>query len=49
MPLSTTLDTACAITRSVRDAVLLYAGLAARTPRPLARPLHALRLAVPTR
>ena len=48
VPLSTTLDTACAITRSVRDAVLLHAVLAARTPRPLARPLHALRLAVPT-
>ncbi len=48
VPLSGTLDTACAITRSVRDAVLLHAVLAARTPRPLQRPLHALRLAVPT-
>lgn len=48
VPLSTTLDTACAITRSVRDAVLLHGLLAARTPRPLARPLRALRLAVPT-
>jgi len=47
VPLSTTLDTACAITRSVRDAVLLHGLLAARTPRPGARPLHALRLAVP--
>ena len=47
VPLSSTLDTACAITRSVRDAVLLHGLLAARTPRPLARPLHALRLAVP--
>jgi len=47
VPLSTTLDTACAITRSVRDAVLLHGVLAARTPRPAARPLHALRLAVP--
>lgn len=47
VPLSTTLDTACAITRSVRDAVLLHGVLAARTPQPLARPLHALRLGVP--
>jgi len=47
VPLSTTLDTACAITRSVRDAVLLHGLLAARTPHPSARPLHALRLAVP--
>ena len=31
VPLSTTLDTACAITRSVRDAVLLHEVLAART------------------
>ncbi|MEK8050565.1 amidase [Ideonella sp. DXS22W] len=46
VPLSTTLDTACAITRSVRDAVLVHGILAARTPRPLARPLGALRLAV---
>ena len=30
IPLSTTLDTACAITRSVRDAVLLHEVLAAR-------------------
>ena len=47
VPLSSTLDTACAITRSVRDAVLLHGLLAARTPRPLRRPLPALRLAVP--
>ena len=47
VPLSSTLDTACAITRSVRDAVLLHGLLAARTPRPLNRPLRALRLAVP--
>ena len=47
IPLSTTLDTACAITRSVRDAVLLHGVLAARTPQPLARPLRGLRLAVP--
>lgn len=48
VPLSTTLDTACAITRSVRDAVLLHEVLAARPPRLPARPLAALRLAVPT-
>ncbi|MES2718784.1 MAG: amidase [Pseudomonadota bacterium] len=47
VPLSSTLDTACAITRSVRDAVLVHGILAARTPAPLAKPLHALRLALP--
>ncbi len=47
VPLSTTLDTACAITRSVRDAVLLHGILGARTPLPLNKPVHALRLAVP--
>jgi len=47
VPLSTTLDTACAITRSVRDAVLVHGILAARTPAPLLKPVHALRLAVP--
>lgn len=47
VPLSTTLDTACAITRSVRDAVLVHGILAARTPAPGSRPLHALRLALP--
>ena len=47
VPLSSTLDTACAITRSVRDAVLVHGVLAARRPRPLARPLQALRLAIP--
>ena len=47
VPLSPTLDTACAITRSVGDAVLLHSILAARLPRPLSRPLAALRLAVP--
>lgn len=48
VPLSTTLDTVCAITRSVRDAVLLHELLAARTVRLPARPLAALRLAVPS-
>lgn len=47
IPLSTTLDTACAITRSVRDAVLLHEVLAQRVVRLLARPPRALRLAVP--
>jgi aspartyl-tRNA(Asn)/glutamyl-tRNA(Gln) amidotransferase subunit A len=49
VPLSTTLDTACAITRSVRDAVLLHEILAERTASLARRPLSALRLAVPTR
>ena len=47
VPLSSTLDTACAITRSVRDAVLVHGILAARTPQVFAKPVHALRLAVP--
>ncbi len=48
VPLSTTLDTACAITLSVRDAVLLHEVLADRTVALAGRPLAALRLAVPT-
>jgi len=48
VPLSTTLDTVCAVTRSVRDAVLLHEVLAARTVRLMRRPLASLRLAVPT-
>ncbi len=47
VPLSSTLDTVCAVTRSVRDAVLVHGLLAAVTPRPSLRPLHALRLGVP--
>jgi aspartyl-tRNA(Asn)/glutamyl-tRNA(Gln) amidotransferase subunit A len=47
IPLSTTLDTACAITRSVRDAVLLHEVLAAREVALTGRPIDALRLAVP--
>jgi amidase/aspartyl-tRNA(Asn)/glutamyl-tRNA(Gln) amidotransferase subunit A len=47
VPLSSTLDTACAITLSVRDAVLLHEVLAARRVQPLRKPLQALRLAVP--
>ncbi|UZG42871.1 amidase [Caldimonas thermodepolymerans] len=46
VPLSTTLDTACAITKSVRDAVLLHEILAARSVRLQARPLSGWRLAV---
>ncbi len=49
IPLSTTLDTTCAITRSVRDAVLLHEVLAARKVSPVKRPLNMLRLAVPAR
>lgn len=48
VPLSTSLDTACAITRSVRDAVLLHEVLAARRVALPARPLAGLRFAVPT-
>ena len=48
VPLSTTLDTACAITRSVRDAVLLHEVLAQRRVNLAQRPLPALRLGVPT-
>jgi aspartyl-tRNA(Asn)/glutamyl-tRNA(Gln) amidotransferase subunit A len=47
VPLSFSLDTACAITHSVRDAVLLHEVLAARTVRLTRRPLRALRLAAP--
>ena len=48
IPLSSTLDTACAITRTVGDAILLHSVLAARSPNLLGRPISALRLAVPT-
>jgi amidase/aspartyl-tRNA(Asn)/glutamyl-tRNA(Gln) amidotransferase subunit A len=47
IPLSTSLDTACAITRSVRDAVLLHEVLAGRRVRRTGRPLSAWRLALP--
>lgn len=47
IPLSTSLDTACAITRSVRDAVLLHELLAARRVTLARRPASALTLAVP--
>ena len=46
VPLSTTLDTACAMTRSVRDAVLVHEILAARSVVRSAAPLSSYRLAV---
>ncbi|WP_341891497.1 amidase [Variovorax sp. YR752] len=48
IPLSTTLDTVCAITRSVRDAIVLHEVLAQRRVALPAKPLPALRLGVPT-
>ena len=48
VPLSTTLDTACAITRSARDAVLMHEVLADRRVALSGRPFATLRLAVPT-
>ncbi|MES2978201.1 MAG: amidase [Pseudomonadota bacterium] len=47
IPLSTTLDTVCALTRSVRDAVTAHEVLAGRRVSLAARPLASLRLAVP--
>lgn len=46
LPLSSTLDTVCALTRSVRDAVLVHEILAARTVTKSLAPLKAYRLAV---
>lgn len=46
-PLSPTLDTVCAITRDVADAVAVHAVLAARTPVLPGRPLAGCRLGVP--
>ncbi|TFY99356.1 amidase [Ramlibacter henchirensis] len=46
LPLSTTLDTICAMTRSVRDAVLAHEVLAARRVALEHRPLSARRFAV---
>lgn len=48
VPLSTTLDTACAITRSVRDAVLLHEVLGARSVRLCERAPGRWRIGVPT-
>ncbi len=47
VPLSTSLDTSCALTRSVRDAVVVHEVLAARRVAPWTRPLAATRLGVP--
>jgi aspartyl-tRNA(Asn)/glutamyl-tRNA(Gln) amidotransferase subunit A len=46
LPLSTTLDTVCAMTRSVRDAVLAHEILAGRTVARSEMPLAGYRLAV---
>ncbi len=46
IPLSTTLDTVCAMTRSVRDAIVAHEILAARVVVRSAAPLTAYRLAV---
>ena len=46
VPLSTTLDTVCALTRSVRDAIVAHEILAARTVTRSPAPLAAYRLAV---
>jgi len=47
VPLSTTLDTACAVTLSVRDAIVLHEVLADRRVALSEKPLGALRLALP--
>jgi Asp-tRNA(Asn)/Glu-tRNA(Gln) amidotransferase A subunit family amidase len=47
LPLSTTLDTVCAITRSVRDAVTVHEVLADRRVALAGKPLSASRFAVP--
>jgi aspartyl-tRNA(Asn)/glutamyl-tRNA(Gln) amidotransferase subunit A len=46
LPLSTTLDTVCAMTRSVRDAIAVHEILAARRVVPAAKQLSACRFAV---
>lgn len=47
LPLSFTLDTVCALTRSVTDAILAHEILSARKVIRQAKPLAAMRLAVP--
>jgi Asp-tRNA(Asn)/Glu-tRNA(Gln) amidotransferase A subunit family amidase len=47
VPLSSTLDTVCAMTRSVRDAILAHEVLAARSVTRSNAPLSSYRLAVP--
>jgi len=49
VPLAPTLDTVSAMTRSVRDAVVLHEVLAGRTVQLAQRPLAQWRFAVPTR
>ncbi len=46
LPLSTTMDTVCAMTRSVRDAVTVHEVLAARSVMLAGKPLAACRIAV---
>ena len=46
LPLSTSLDTICALTRSVRDAVTVHEVLAARRVKTTGKPLSAYRLGV---
>ena len=48
VPLSTTLDTACAMTRTVRDAIVAHEVLAARRVTRSSAPLSQYRLAVPS-
>ncbi len=48
VPLSTTLDTVCAMTRSVRDAILAHEVLGARRVTRSLAPLSQYRLAVPS-
>lgn len=47
VPLSTTLDTACAITRTVADALVVHEVLADRSVRRSGRPLNSMRFVVP--
>ena len=46
IPLSTSLDTVCALTTSVRDAITVHEVLSASTVRLAAKPLSSMRLAV---
>ena len=48
IPLSSTLDTACAITRNVSDAVRVHGVLSERLPTLSTRPLRAWRFGVPS-
>ena len=48
VPLSTTMDTVCAMTRSVRDAILAHEILASRKVAHASRELSSYRLAIPT-